>query len=68
MYAAARATARGGGGEVRPVSEETAGPSAARETGSETGSEEEQEESVKRREELVERVREANRLSVHWPR
>lgn len=64
MYAAAR----GGSGEVRHVSEETAGPSAARETGSEAGSEAEQEESAKRREELVERVREANRLSVNRPR
>lgn len=64
MYAAARATARGGSGEVRHVSEETAGPSAAREA----GSEEAKEESAKRREELVERVREANRLSVNRPR
>jgi len=32
------------------------------------GTEEETEESVKRREELVERVREANRLSVNRPR
>lgn len=53
---------------MRHVSEETAGPSAARETGSEAGSEAEQEESAKRREELVERVREANRLSVNRPR
>lgn len=46
------------------MSEETADSSAARDA----GSDDEQGESAKRREELVERVREANRLSVNRPR
>ncbi|GAA5611358.1 hypothetical protein Spla01_02505 [Streptomyces platensis] len=46
------------------MSEDTGDPSAAHDPGTEDG----QEESVKRREELVERVREANRLSVNRPR
>ncbi|GAA2581080.1 hypothetical protein Stube_34210 [Streptomyces tubercidicus] len=61
MDVAGGATARAGGGEVRPVSEETARSSAARDADEEV----EKEESARRREELVERVREANRLSVN---
>jgi hypothetical protein len=64
MHPGGRAAARGCGAGVRPVSEEKGDSATVRDP----SGDDEPGESVKRREELAQRVREANHLSVHWPR
>lgn len=67
MHPGRRTAARGRSAEVRPVSDASEESSDSTDV-RDPSDDDEPEESLKRREELAKRVREANHFSTNWPR